>query len=272
MSSVEPECLAREQGGQVLEQRLVLGGLGRFTVDVVDLEQSEVALAFLGRTDAPGDVVAGAQVEAAGLRGRDVHIVRAGQIGLVRCAQEAKAILQDFQHALAVNAAAGAGVRLEDVENDILLACAGDAFLDAERFRQGYQFVGVLALEFVEVDQRAVVLARIVFLVVAWQSTVGVILLAVATTTIAIAVAIPIAPVALTLALTLTLALALLRVALLRVALTLLRIGVLAIACRLRALRSAGFAAGIRVAGKVRFGCVPVARVVLGGGCRELRV
>jgi hypothetical protein len=163
-------------------------------------------------------------------------------------------------------------VRLEDVENDILLACAGDAFLDAERFRQGYQFVGVLALEFVEVDQRAVVLARIVFLVVAWQSTVGVILLAVATTTIAIAVAIPIAPVALTLALTLTLALALLRVALLRVALTLLRIGVLAIACRLRALRSAGFAAGIRVAGKVRFGCVPVARVVLGGGCRELRV
>ncbi len=126
---------------------------------MIDLEQREVALAFFRRTDAAGDVVAGAQVEAADLARANVNIVRAGEIRLVRTAQEAEAVLQDFQHAFGVNAAAGARVRLQDQEDDVLLARAGDAFLDAEFVGELQQFGRGLALEFVEIDERTVAAA-----------------------------------------------------------------------------------------------------------------
>jgi hypothetical protein len=105
MSSVEPsraraELAAREQRGEVLEQDLVLRRFQRLAVDRVDHGQGEIALAVLRPADAAGQVVAGAQVEAADLAGRDVGVVRAGQVaGLVR-AQEAEAVGQDFQHAV----------------------------------------------------------------------------------------------------------------------------------------------------------------------------
>ncbi len=96
--------VAREQRRQVLEQHLALGRLRRFAVDGVDHRQREVALAVLGPADAAGDFVAGAQVEAADLAGRDVDVVGAGQVaGIVR-AQEAEAVGQDFQHAVAGHA------------------------------------------------------------------------------------------------------------------------------------------------------------------------
>jgi len=133
VAALEMKGLAREQRRQVFEQDLVLRHLRRFAVDVIDLEQRKVALAFFRRADAAGDVVAGTQIETTDLRGRHVDIVRAGEVRLVRTAQEAEAILQDFQNAFAVDAAAGACMRLQDQEDDVLLARAGDAFLDAER-------------------------------------------------------------------------------------------------------------------------------------------
>ena len=76
------------------------------------------------------------------------------RIRLLRTAQEAEAVLQDLEHAFAVDAAAGAGVCLEDQEDDVLLARTGDAFLDAEVLGQRHQRRWRLALEFVQVDQR----------------------------------------------------------------------------------------------------------------------
>ena len=73
-------------------------------VDLINLEHGEIALAVLGWPNLAGEAVAGAQVEAANLAGRDVNVVRARQIGTVRGAQEAEAVLQDFQ-----------GARAEDV-------------------------------------------------------------------------------------------------------------------------------------------------------------
>src|SRR5699024_1744417 len=118
-----------------------------------------IALAFLGRTDAAGDVVAGAQIEAADLGRRNVDVVGTGEIRLVRAAQEAEAVLQDLEHAFAVDAAAGSRVRLQDQEHDVLFARAGDAFLNAEAFGEREQLDRALALEFVEIDQRTVAAA-----------------------------------------------------------------------------------------------------------------
>ena len=70
-------------------------------IDRVDLEQGEIALALLGAADLALDRVAGAQAEAADLRGRDIDVVRAGQVVGVGRAQEAEAVLQDLDHAVA---------------------------------------------------------------------------------------------------------------------------------------------------------------------------
>src|SRR6185503_11388916 len=81
---------------------------------------------------------------------------------------EAEAVLQDFEHAFAVDAAAGARMRLEDQEDDVLLARTRDAFLDAEIVGQRDQRGRRLALEFIQVDDDAAAraFARLVGLVV----------------------------------------------------------------------------------------------------------
>jgi len=96
-------------------------GLGRLEVDLRHLQQREVALAFLGRADAAGDGIAGAQIEAPDLAGRDVDVIRAGEIGGVLGAQEAITILQDFQDAVAIDLIAVLGNCLEHAKNHILL-------------------------------------------------------------------------------------------------------------------------------------------------------
>jgi hypothetical protein len=75
-----------------------------------------------------GDGVAGAQIEAADLAGRDIDVIRPGHVGAVGGAQEAEAILQNLQHPVAVDLLAILGVRLEDGKDDILLARTGGAF------------------------------------------------------------------------------------------------------------------------------------------------
>src|SRR5207244_2788348 len=82
---------------------LALGVLRRLAVDLVDLDQREVALAVLGRTNFALDRVAGVQVEAADLRRRDVDVVGSGEIPGVRRAQEAEGFGQYLQRAVAVD-------------------------------------------------------------------------------------------------------------------------------------------------------------------------
>ena len=123
----ELEPLVRIERRQVVEEDLVARFLGRLEVDGVDLDQREVALAFLGRADLAGDGVAGAQVEAADLRRRDVDVVGAGQVVVLGRAQEAEAVGQAFEHAFGEDEAALLGLRLQDLEDQLLLAQTGGA-------------------------------------------------------------------------------------------------------------------------------------------------
>ena len=124
---LELEPLLRIERRQVLEEELVARLLGRLEVDRLDLDQREVALAFLRRPDLARDGVAGLQVELADLRRRDVDVVGAGQVVVVRRAQEAEAVGQHFEHAFGEDEAALLGLRLEDLEDQLLLAHAGRA-------------------------------------------------------------------------------------------------------------------------------------------------
>ena len=119
---LELHHLVRVQRDQVLEEDLVLGVLRRLAVDLVDLHQREIALAVLRRADFAFDGVAGVQVEAADLRRRDVDVVRAGQVRSLRRPQEAEAVRQHLQHAVAEDLLAPLRLALEDGEHQFLFA------------------------------------------------------------------------------------------------------------------------------------------------------
>jgi hypothetical protein len=93
------------QRRQVLEQILCFEASGGSWLMLVDLDQREIAFAVLGGADLALDRVAGVQVEAADLDWADVDVVGAGQVGGVGRAQEAEAVGQHFQRAVAVDAA-----------------------------------------------------------------------------------------------------------------------------------------------------------------------
>src|SRR6185437_13381257 len=86
---------------QVVEVDLVLGFLRVLEVEGVDLEQREISFAFLRRTDVALDRIAGAQTEAADLRGRDVDVVRAREVVRLRRAEESETVGEDLDDAFA---------------------------------------------------------------------------------------------------------------------------------------------------------------------------
>ena len=124
---LEREPLLRIERRQVLEEQLLARLIRRLEVDRLDLDQREVALAFLRRPDLPGHGVAGLQIELADLRRRDVDVVGARQVVVVGRAQEAEAVGQHFEHAFREDEAALLGLRLQDLEDQLLLAHAGRA-------------------------------------------------------------------------------------------------------------------------------------------------
>jgi hypothetical protein len=136
----------RVQRRQVLEQDLVLGGFRRLAIDLVHLDQGEVALAFLGRADLAFDGVAGAQVEAAYLAGADVDVVGAGEVGLFGGAQEAEAVGQDFQDAVAEDGFALLALVLQQGVDQFLLAQPVGAF-DVVGGRHLQQLADVMGFE-----------------------------------------------------------------------------------------------------------------------------
>ena len=128
--SSRSRCIGIERG-EVVEEDLLARLIGGLEVDGLDLEQGEVALGVLGRTHLAGDGVAGAQVEAPDLGGRDVDVVGPGQVVVVGRAQEAEPVGQHFQHALGEDQAVFLGLGLEDLEDQLLLAQPA-VVLDAE--------------------------------------------------------------------------------------------------------------------------------------------
>ena len=110
---------------EVVEENLVAGLLGRLEVDGLDLDQREVLLSLVRRADVAADGVAGLEVELADLRGRDIDVVRAGQVVIVGRAEEAVAVGEDFEHAFGKDVALFFALGLEDLEDEVLLAEAG---------------------------------------------------------------------------------------------------------------------------------------------------
>src|SRR6267378_4033152 len=100
----------------------VLPAFGDVAVDLVDLDQREVALAVLRRADLALDRVAGVQVEAADLRRRDVDVVGARQVRGLGRAQEAEAVGQHFERAVAEDRLALLRRVLQHGEDQVLLA------------------------------------------------------------------------------------------------------------------------------------------------------
>ena len=141
------DALLRIERRQVVEEDLVAGLFGRLEVDGFDLDQGEVLLAFVRRAHVAGDGVAGLEVELADLRGRDVDVVRAGQVVVVGRAQEAVAVGQDFEHAFGEDVAFFFALGLKNLEDEVLLAEAAGAG-DVEAAGKFAQFGNVVFFQF----------------------------------------------------------------------------------------------------------------------------
>ena len=73
------------------------------------------------------DSIAGLQVKLTDLRRRDVNVVGTGKVVVIRRAQEAVAVGQDFQHALGEDMALFFALGLKNLEDQVLLAQAAGA-------------------------------------------------------------------------------------------------------------------------------------------------
>ncbi len=107
---------------QVVEEDLVFRGLGRLEVDGLHLDQSKVTFAAFGRPYLARNAVAGTQIKASNLRGRDVDVVGAGQVVVLGGAQEPETLGQGLEHALGKDQAAFFRLPLEHLEDQFLLA------------------------------------------------------------------------------------------------------------------------------------------------------
>ena len=112
---------------QVVEEYFIARDLGILEIDRFDLNQREIALAVLGRTDLARNGVAGSQIEFPNLRRRNVNVVRAGKIVIFRRAQEAEAVGQAFQDAFREDQTVLLRLGAEDLEDQFLLAHAAGA-------------------------------------------------------------------------------------------------------------------------------------------------
>ena len=138
--------LVRIKRCQIVEMDLVADFLRVFEVDRIDLQQREIAFAFLRTADRPFDRIAGLQRKPPDLRRRNVDIVRAWQIVRVGGPQKTKAILQHLHHAFADDLHFLRRKLLQDRKHQLLLAHDTGVF-DLERFGEGDEIGRLLALE-----------------------------------------------------------------------------------------------------------------------------
>ena len=114
------------QRGQVFKGDFVPRRAAFVVVDGVDFGQREVAFVFFWRADFAGDGVAGTQVAAADEAGGDVDVVGVCLVGVHFGTEEAVAVLEEFERAVAADFFAAFGVRFKDAEDEVLFAFAGD--------------------------------------------------------------------------------------------------------------------------------------------------
>src|SRR5690606_16169596 len=136
---------------QVVEQNLGLDHLRIFEVDRIDLEQSKVTLTLARTTNGTMYRIARAQAETADLRRRNIDIVRTRKIVGVGATQEAETVRQDFQHTRGDDLDLFVGQRLQDREQQVLLAQVAGV-LDLEAFGEGDQIFRRLLVQFLKRD------------------------------------------------------------------------------------------------------------------------
>ncbi len=136
------DAFLRIERRQVVKEDLVARLFRRFEVDGFDLDQRKVLHSFVRRAHVAADGVARLEVELADLRGRHIDVVRSGQIVVVGRAKEAIAVREDFQYAFGEDVAFFFALRLEDLEDQILLAKAAGA-RNLEGSRNAAQFSDV---------------------------------------------------------------------------------------------------------------------------------
>ena len=122
---------------------------GRIKVDLVDLEQREITLALLGRTNLAFNRIARAQTKAPNLARRDIDIVRTGKIVCLGTAQEAKAVWQNLQHAFAENGMIVFGQLFENGKHQLLFTERAGVF-DFEFLGQGKKLRRGFLFEFLK--------------------------------------------------------------------------------------------------------------------------
>ena len=149
VGAVERQLLVGIKRREIVEIDAVADGVGIVEIDLDDADEAEIALAVLGAADLALDRVAGPEAEFPDLVGGDVDVVGAGQIIGIGGAQEAEAVLQHLDRALAHDLVAGFGADLEDGEHQLLLAQRRGA-LDAQLFGHGHQLGGGLLFEVVQ--------------------------------------------------------------------------------------------------------------------------
>src|SRR5262245_19807023 len=88
----EVDAFFRIERSQIVEQDFVASDFRILIVDLFDFEKRKVPLAFLRRPDLTGYDIASTEIESADLRGRNVDIVRTGEIVGVRSAKKSEPV------------------------------------------------------------------------------------------------------------------------------------------------------------------------------------
>src|SRR5687768_8127786 len=86
------ELLVRIERSQVVEENFLARLLGSLEVDRLDLDESEVSLAFFRRTNLTGNGVSRAKVEFTDLRRTNVDVVRSRKVVVFRGAEEPESV------------------------------------------------------------------------------------------------------------------------------------------------------------------------------------
>src|SRR6266853_1477626 len=112
---------------QVIKENLVARDFRVFKIDRFDFNQCEISFTIFRRAYLAGDGVAGAQVELADLRWRNVDVVRAGKVVVFRSTQKSESIGETFEDAFGEDQAVLFSLRPQDLKDQLLLAHAARA-------------------------------------------------------------------------------------------------------------------------------------------------
>src|SRR5574344_177088 len=115
------EFFVRIQGRKIFKRNACLCDARFVEVHGLDPEKRKEALAFFRRTCLSVNGIACFKIEEPDLTGRNVDVVRSGEIAVLRRAEESVAVRKDFKSAGSENDSAVFRVRLQYDEYEFLL-------------------------------------------------------------------------------------------------------------------------------------------------------